>query len=104
MNSYPNASFGSGQNFQDDMRTYLEMLNEIKVEMKEYVLGAISDDSDTANTQIIIASIIFVVVIILTPTLVWMMHNLTTSIQVVTLCRLGWTTCRVHVQDLTTFC
>ena len=84
VNLYSDASQEVGQDFQDVMLAYLDLLNRVKVEMREYVVGAIRSDSDEADTQIVIACIIFIVVVILTPTLICMMHNLTTSIQVLT--------------------
>ncbi|KAK7093594.1 uncharacterized protein [Littorina saxatilis] len=81
INSYPNASFEEGETFHNKMLAYLDIMNEVKADMRIYLLDVIDRESNNADTMIVIASIVFVVVVILTPTLICLMHNLTNSIQ-----------------------
>ncbi|XP_076451247.1 uncharacterized protein LOC143287189 [Babylonia areolata] len=81
VNDFPNASHNEGTRFFNEILEYLDVLSQLKVDMRQYLLNVIDDHSKDAETQIVIACIIFVVVLVLTPVLIYMMHSLTTSIQ-----------------------
>lgn len=81
VNNYSEASLEAGSEFNDKMLRYLDILNVVKLDTRDYVLSAIGREEDNAYSQIVIAAVIFATVIILSPILVWMMHGLTNSIQ-----------------------
>ncbi|KAL8571207.1 hypothetical protein ACOMHN_010668 [Nucella lapillus] len=81
VNNFPNATQSEGERFHNEVLEYLDLLGQLKNDLRQYLVDSISDDTDDADTQIVIASVIFVIVLILTPTLIYMMHSLTNSIQ-----------------------
>ncbi|KAK7462563.1 hypothetical protein BaRGS_00038392, partial [Batillaria attramentaria] len=82
VNNYTGASAEAGAQFHDRMLLYLDILNEMNLATRDYVLDALRREEDNSNSQIIIAGVIFAFVLILSPVLILVMHSLTNSIQV----------------------
>nr|KAG5686951.1 hypothetical protein BaRGS_021526 [Batillaria attramentaria] len=81
VNNYTGASAEAGAQFHDRMLLYLDILNEMNLATRDYVLDALRREEDNSNSQIIIAGVIFAFVLILSPVLILVMHSLTNSIQ-----------------------
>lgn len=88
-NFYANGSREEGVRYRVVMFEYLDALSSLKVVMREHLSDQVGRAIDNGYTHIVVAVIVFGIIVVLTPVLVYLMHNLTTSIQVRTLCQLS---------------
>ncbi|CAL1547225.1 unnamed protein product [Lymnaea stagnalis] len=81
VNNFPNASAEKGRKFHKSVMEYFNMLARINRELSKKVLDKVDAEITTSINMMVVACLVFICVLIMTPILVKLMHTLTMSIQ-----------------------
>ncbi|XP_046360161.2 adenylate cyclase, germination specific-like [Haliotis rufescens] len=80
-NNFSDYSKEISATFRDTTFEYLDILRDLSLKIKSDINLRMKEEIDASELFLAVAILAFVVVIVLTPLLVWLMHRLTTSIQ-----------------------
>ncbi|KAI8795667.1 adenylate cyclase, germination specific [Biomphalaria glabrata] len=81
VNHYPNASAEKGRKFHKSVMEYFNLIARINRALSKKVLTKVDVEITTSINMMVVACMVFICVLIMTPILVKLMHTLTMSIQ-----------------------